>query len=580
MQSERQLEQQLNSIDHKSYPAYKSLRGAYRFDGYTFVIDHVQGDPFAAPSQVHVSVDAKQAGFPLEYVKNDVTRTALADHLTRVFAREVDRYTFKAKGSGKSGLISVTHCGQEVLKRTACEVREDGITARFSIGFPANGRTINARELHKILFEYLPECVRRSFYYKNLDAKSVKAAIELAEDQQALRKELRARKLVAFVADGAILPRESGVSQKPMKDSVAFHSPESLRVTIALPHRGEITGMGVPEGITLIVGGGYHGKSTLLQALQLGVYNHIAGDGRAFVIADETALKLRAEDGRFIKDVDISMFINDLPNHKDTHRFSTEDASGSTSQAAGIVEGMESKSRLFLLDEDTSATNFMVRDAFMQKVVSPDKEPITPFLSRARDLYEKAGISTILVAGSSGAFFHIADTVIQMDSYVPLDITDKAKELCREYPVQQEAAHAFVMPESYRVMTIDKNGATKRRDYRSGRVRNDEPERLKLKILGKEGFALGRQNVELRYLEQIVDTEQTAALGILLKYVVEHEVDGQKTVSDIAEDLMQKIAEQGLGFTCGREEISGGYAIPRAQEIYACLNRYRRSASV
>lgn len=580
MQSERQLEQQLNSIDHKSYPAYKSLRGAYRFDGYTFVIDHVQGDPFAAPSQVHVSVDAKQAGFPLEYVKNDVTRTALADHLTRVFAREVDRYTFKAKGSGKSGLISVTHCGQEVLKRTACEVREDGITARFSIGFPANGRTINARELHKILFEYLPECVRRSFYYKNLDTKSVKAAIELAEDQQALRKELRARKLVAFVADGAILPRESGVSQKPMKDSVAFHSPESLRVTIALPHRGEITGMGVPEGITLIVGGGYHGKSTLLQALQLGVYNHIAGDGRAFVIADETALKLRAEDGRFIKDVDISMFINDLPNHKDTHRFSTEDASGSTSQAAGIVEGMESKSRLFLLDEDTSATNFMVRDAFMQKVVSPDKEPITPFLSRARDLYEKAGISTILVAGSSGAFFHIADTVIQMDSYVPLDITDKAKKLCREYPVQQEAAHAFVMPESYRVMTIDKNGATKRRDYRSGRVRNDEPERLKLKILGKEGFALGRQNVELRYLEQIVDTEQTAALGILLKYVVEHEVDGQKTVSDIAEDLMQKIAEQGLGFTCGREEISGGYAIPRAQEIYACLNRYRRSASV
>ena len=580
MQSERQLEQQLNSIDHKSYPAYKSLRGAYRFDGYTFVIDHVQGDPFAAPSQVHVSVDAKQAGFPLEYVKNDVTRTALADHLTRVFAREVDRYTFKAKGSGKSGLISVTHCGQEVLKRTACEVREDRITARFSIGFPANGRTINARELHKILFEYLPECVRRSFYYKNLDAKSVKAAIELAEDQEALRKELRARKLVAFVADGAILPRESGVSQKPMKDSVAFHSPESLRVTIALPHRGEITGMGVPEGITLIVGGGYHGKSTLLQALQLGVYNHIAGDGRAFVIADETALKLRAEDGRFIKDVDISMFINDLPNHKDTHRFSTEDASGSTSQAAGIVEGMESKSRLFLLDEDTSATNFMVRDAFMQKVVSPDKEPITPFLSRARDLYEKAGISTILVAGSSGAFFHIADTVIQMDSYVPLDITDKAKELCREYPVQQEAAHAYVMPESHRVMTIDKNGATKRRDYRSGRVRNDEPERLKLKILGKEGFALGRQNVELRYLEQIVDTEQTAALGILLKYVVEHEVDGQKTVSDIAEDLMQKIAEQGLGFTCGREEISGGYAIPRAQEIYACLNRYRRSASV
>lgn len=577
MQSEKELEQQLLRIDHKSYPAYKALRGAYRFDGYEFYIDHVQGDPFAAPSQVHVFVNRKQAGFPETYQKDAVTRTALADHLTRVFAREVDRFTFKAKGSGKRGLISVTHCGQEVLNRTACEVTDAGITARFAIGFPANGRTINARELHKILFEYLPECVKRAFCYKNLEASKVQAAVELAEDQQALREWIRAHHMVAFVADSAVLPRESGVSARPMKGGVAFWSPESLRVKVVLPHRGEITGMGIPEGITLIVGGGYHGKSTLLQALQLGVYNHIAGDGREFVITDETALKLRAEDGRFIKDVDISMFINDLPNHKDTHRFSTEDASGSTSQAAGIVEGMESGSRVFLLDEDTSATNFMVRDAFMQKVVSPDKEPITPFLSRARDLYEKADISTILVAGSSGAFFHIADTVIQMDSYVPIDITKKAKALCKEYPVQQEAAHAFAMPQSDRIMTIDQNGATRRRDYRSGRVRTDEPERLKLKFMGKEGFALGRQNVDLRYIEQIVDAEQTASLGLLLKYVVEHEVDGQNNITEIVRTLMEKIHRNGLNFTCGREEIPGGYAIPREQEIYACLNRYRRN---
>lgn len=268
---------------------------------------------------------------------------------------------------------------------------------------------------------------------------------------------------------------------------------------------------------------------------------------------------------------------NSRRNHKDTHRFSTEDASGSTSQAAGIVEGMESGSRVFLLDEDTSATNFMVRDAFMQKVVSPDKEPITPFLSRARDLYEKADISTILVAGSSGAFFHIADTVIQMDSYVPIDITKKAKALCKEYPVQQEAAHAFAMPQNDRIMTIDQNGATRRRDYRSGRVRTDEPERLKLKFMGKEGFALGRQNVDLRYIEQIVDAEQTASLGLLLKYVVEHEVDGQNNITEIVQTLMEKIHRNGLNFTCGREEISGGYAIPREQEIYECLNRYRRN---
>lgn len=577
MQSERELEQQLLGIDHKSYPAYKALRGAYRFNGYEFYIDHVQGDPFAAPSQVHVFVSAKQAQLPKEYLKREVTRVALSDALIRCFAKEVDRFTFQAKGSGKSGLISVTHCGQEILKRTACEVDEKGITTRFAIGFPANGRTINARELHKILFDYLPQCIQRAFYYRNLDAKKIQAVVELAEDQQALRQWIGKNHFVAFVEDSAILPRESGISSRPMKDGIAFTSPESLKVTVTLPHRGQITGMGIPEGITLIVGGGYHGKSTLLNALELGVYNHIAGDGREFVITEESALKLRAEDGRFIKDVDISMFINDLPNHKDTHSFCTQDASGSTSQAAGIVEGMEAKSRLFLLDEDTSATNFMVRDAFMQKVVSPEQEPITPFLSRARELYENAGISTILVAGSSGAFFHIADTVIQMDCYVPVDITARVKNLCSEYPVKQEAAHAFSMPRSNRIMTVDKNGATRRREYRSGRVRTDEPEQLKLKLMGKDGFALGKQNVDLRYIEQLVDAEQTAALGVLLKYVVEHEADGRQTLSQIAEKLEYMLQMQGLSFAFDGRPLSGGYAVPRIQEIYMCLNRYRRA---
>jgi predicted ABC-class ATPase len=577
MQTAKDLAEMLKKIDHKSYPSYKSLRGSYQFDGYLLSIDHVQGDPFAAPSHVSVAVKTKDAAFPAFCMKDELTRTALADHLTRQFWMQVNRYTGKAKGSGKSGLLSVTHCGQEVLQRTACEVREKEIIARFSVGFPANGRTINARELEKILFTYLPDCVKNAFYYKNLDGRAVQKAIELAEDQAAIREELAKRELVAFVADGAVLPRESGISAKPMKQSVAFSSPDALRVSMELPHRGMITGMGIPKGITLIVGGGYHGKSTLLNALELGVYNHIAGDGREYVITDETALKLRAEDGRFIKDVDISLFIRDLPNKKDTKCFSTQDASGSTSQAAGIVEGMEAGSRLFLLDEDTSATNFMVRDAFMQRVVSPDKEPITPFLSRARQLYEQAGISTILVAGSSGAFFHIADTVIQMDSYVPVDITAKAKELCAQFPIAGEHPAPFAMPQSKRIMTKDPAGATKRRDYRTGAVRADEPERLKVKVMGKDGFALGRQNVDLRYVEQLVDSEQTAALGLLLKYAVEHLIDGRRTLPQIASYLDEQLQAKGLSFFAEGSYIAGGYAIPRVQEIYACLNRYRRA---
>lgn len=589
MQQANDLQNLLRSIHRKSYPAYKSLRGTYQFEKYILSIDHVQGDPFASPSHISVKIAHRDAKFPAEYYKDDITKITLCDYLTRQFEQQVNHFTFRAKGSGKSGLISVSHCGQEVLSRTACEITETGIIARFFIGFPANGRTINAPELEKILFDFLPVCVQKAFLYRNLNAKHLEQAIFLAEDQAYIRSQLKSQGLVAFVADGAVLPRESGISSRPMKDSVAFASPETLRVSMNLPHKGTITGMGIPEGITLIVGGGYHGKSTLLNALELGVYNHISGDGREYVITDETALKLRSEDGRFIKDVDISLFINDLPNRKDTHCFSTEDASGSTSQAAGIIEGMEAGSRVFLLDEDTSATNFMVRDAFMQQVIQREKEPITPFLERADDLYKQAGISTILVAGSSGAFFHIADTIIQMDCYHPIDITKSTKKMCLEYPLTPSNTPAFLMPESNRIMTRHNTSSSRNHrgyrgqtnhsdnhDFDGVSEHNDRFERLKTKVHGRDGFSLDKQEIDLRYIEQLIDTEQTASLGLLLKYAIEHLIDGKRTIRQIIDNLEKELKTKGLSFLSEGSYISCGYAMPRTQEIYSCFNRYRR----
>ena len=576
MQSSFELQELLQSINRKSYPAYKSLKGVYQFKKYILSVDHVQGDPFASPSHISVKISHKEAGFPEAYYKDSLTRITLADFLTRQFENQVNRYTFRAKGSGKSGLLSVTRCGQEVLERSACEITDQGIIARFFVGFPANGRTINAGELEKILFEFLPVCVEKAFIFRNLSGKDLEKTIFLAEDQAYIREELQKRSLVAFVNDGAILPRESGVSSKPMKGSVAFSSPDSFRITMELPHKGKITGMGIPKGITLIVGGGYHGKSTLLNALELGVYNHIQGDGREYVITDSTAQKLRSEDGRFVKDVDISLFINDLPNKKNTSCFSTEDASGSTSQAAGIVEGMEAGSKVFLLDEDTSATNFMVRDAFMQRVISREKEPITPFLERAGDLYEKAGISTILVAGSSGAFFHIADTVIQMDNYMPVDITKKVRELCMDYPLNDSTIAGFKLPESHRIMSKNALSQGTKKDYYGHFKAQDKPERLKVKVHGRDGFSIGKQEVDLRYIEQLIDSEQTQTLGALLKYAVEKLTDGKRTLPEIVELLSSKLEKEGLSFL-SEGYISCGYAMPRKQEIYACFNRYRRT---
>ena len=568
MKSSADLDKLLMSINRKSYPAYKELKGSYQFPGFQLNIEHVQGDPFAAPSKLSIQVKRTQAGFPEELYKKDFRRIALQDYLTRMFAKAVGLYTFQAKGSGKSGLIGISRCGQEVLERTAFEIEEGNLLVRFEVGFPANGRTINAIELKKIFFEYLPEAVRKALIYKNLNSSKVRKVVELAEDQYVIRQELVKRNLAAFVANGSVLPRESGISQKPMRNAVEFQSPASMEIEMELPHIGKIKGMGIPEGITLIVGGGYHGKSTLLKALEQGIYNHIAGDGREYVITLDSAVKIRAEDGRSVSHVNISPFINDLPNKKNTVDFSTEDASGSTSQAANVVEALQAGAEILLIDEDTCATNFMVRDSLMQAVVSGDKEPITPFTLQARELYEKHGISVILVAGSSGSYFYIADKILQMDNYRIFDITENVRKVLRDFPEEKVEYYGKVSTD----IIFDKKGY-----HRIAKSKNLDKKRdqVKIKQYGKDSFSIGKDIVDLKYVEQILDSEQTTALSYCLKYLLEQMEKKEQNVDVLVEDLWNKIKSIGLKTLCEGNYLPSGLAQIRKQDIYACINRYR-----
>lgn len=563
MQTSAELKNLLNRIDHRGYPAYKDTKGEYKFPGYILSIDHVQGDPFASPSKVSVHVSGKSAGFPEELYQGKYQRTALQDELTRQFGKKAERFAFKARGSGKSGLISVSRCGQEVLERTACSIdpKSGDVVLRMEIGFPANGRTINARELDKILFEFVPECVKSALIYKNMDAEKLREIIDLAEDQQYIREMLPKLGLCAFVANGSILPRESGVSSRPMRGGIRFQSPKEQEVTLNLPHAGKLTGMGIKKGITLIVGGGYHGKSTLLKALELGVYNHIFGDGREYVITDDTAVKLRAEDGRSIQKTDISMFINDLPNGKDTVGFYTEDASGSTSQAANVIEGIEAGTSLFLIDEDTSATNFMIRDELMQRVIHREMEPITPFIERIREMYEEYGISTIIVAGSSGAYFHIADRIIQMERYIPKDITALAKQEAEKFPAISSPEQKAKKPDFARCPRPDKA-------FQGN-------ERIKMKTMGKEAVMINRDTIDLRYVEQITDSEQVTALGYCVRYAQKHLLDGKKNLQQIVSELEEVMEKKSLAAICENSSSIACMAMPRRQEIFACFDRYR-----
>jgi len=558
-----ELRSLLQRIDGRGYPAYKELRGRYDFPEFTLFIDHVQGDPFAAPSRMRARVPASRAAFPAETYSNRSRQIALRDYLARRFSTEARRAS-ERRGSGKSGLVSMDMPGQEILERSSVIVTAQFVEARFLVGLPARGRRVLGRQAQDMLCVDLPRIVRQSLMYRNLNAEELTRHIEVSEDADTARALLEKHGLCAFVCDGSILPRRSGVDERPLQGPgvVPFRSPDSLRVTLKLPHAGEVSGMGIPQGVTLIVGGGYHGKSTLLKALERGVYNHVPGDGRELVVTDPSAVKIRAEDGRRIASVDISPFISNLPDGTDTSGFSTENASGSTSQAANIIEALEAGSKLLLLDEDTCATNFMIRDHRMQKLVAKEGEPITPFIDRVRELYDRFGASTILVMGGSGDYFDVADTVILMDSYVPRDATAEAKRIAETYKIP-------------RAVEVD-------RPMEPPRARCPVPESLdpskgkweaKISARGLKTILFGRHEIDLTAVEQLVDPGQLNALGQALYFARERFMDGRTQLSTIADELQRILDREGLDALDKR--LLGTYVRFRKQEFAAALNRLR-----
>lgn len=596
MRSDRDLQRELERIDRRGYPAYKDVCGQYDFGDFVLSIDHVQGDPFASPSSMSVRVPNEVLHIPAGLWDEAHRRTALEDVLLRRFSRALVACSIRAGGSGKSGVLATTRPGQEVLARSACEVRGGAVTLRFEAGLPAHGRTVDGRAAAKMLLDFVPECVERTLFVDDGLLDQAWAAVELADDQRAAREQMEASDLVAFVANGSILPRESGVSQRPLNGALAFEAPVEQRVVLDLPHRGKVAGMGIKRGVTLIVGGGYHGKSTLLRALQDGVYNHVAGDGRELVLTDSSAVKLRAEDGRAVSGVDISLFIRDLPDGRDTSRFSTVDASGSTSQAAATVEAWEAGARALLIDEDTSATNFMVRDALMEAVVAREFEPITPFVERVRDLWERAGVSSIIVAGSSGAYFSVADAVLQMDRYCVHDITAHARAVCMELEVPATPrAAGFALPAGNREIAVapvasgtdsargdrgghdDRGGRGARGGYGGrGAGRGPKPDRIKVRTSGCEELQVGRGSADVRLVEQLVDPCQARALAQLVRMGAQAGILVQgKPVAKAVDELMALLDREGWCALAERDYVACGLALPRPQELAAVLNRWR-----
>ncbi len=551
----------LSRIDGKGYKAYKDLEGAYQVGFFKLFIDHVQSDPFAPPSRMRISIPQERAGFPSHLFNTPSRRVALEDYLTRTFYRGCIRTT-RRKGTGSSGIISIDVGGQEILPRTSAVVEESKVEVRFVVGLPARGRRILSREAENIFIHILPDIVSSSLIYKNLPQKDLERFIYTNEDEDFLRGILKEKGLVAFVANGSILPRESGISDRPMDKTRVkpFSSPPELEIEINLPNSGIIKGMGIPRGITLIVGGGYHGKSTLLKAIERGVYNHIPGDGREFVVTVEDAVKIRAEDGRFVKGVDISPFISNLPGGVDTTDFSTENASGSTSQAANIMEALEGKTSLLLMDEDTCATNFMIRDGRMQQLVTKECEPITPFIDRIRELYQREQVSTMLVLGGSGDYFEVADKVLMLREYEVYDVTKRAKEIASTLKNYRKTENTIPFKKIKKRVLTPNSLSLSPRD--------------KIKAKGLNTILIGKNTIDLSFVEQLVDPSQTNAIAFILQYLKSH-LKTSSSLSETIDSILKLIKTKGLETISPHHGHPGALALPRKYEILAAISRYR-----
>ncbi|EJR0682055.1 ABC-ATPase domain-containing protein [Vibrio parahaemolyticus] len=543
-----QLTATLKKIEKQNYRAYQQIKGQYDFTDFTLFIDHVQGDPYASASRFRATRAWSLTG--LEWLKDEspAFQRAARDFIARSFEQFAKQ----------ENTISIALNGQTVLDSTAVLFTEEGIELRFRVNLPAEGRSVLGKKANNILTFHLPKFIRRATLERELDKEAMVKHCQVVEDQSALREQLEAHNLVAFVANGSVLPRIAGNCDLPMKEAVEFTAPESLQVTLHAPNKGYVTGLGIPKGITLIVGGGFHGKSTLLNAIERSIYDHIPGDGREYIVTDQKAMKIRAEDGRCVHHLNLSNYINHLPMGKDTADFSTQDASGSTSQAAWLQESIEAGATSLLIDEDTSATNFMIRDERMQALVAKGDEPITPLVDRIGQLRDELDISTIIVMGGSGDYLDVANTVIQMHDYQAVDVTEKAKQVIAQHPTQrhnesEESLQTFRPRALNRVALMN--------------ILTDGKFRVSAK--GKDSLRFGKEFTDLSALEQIESADEVNAIGWLWFQLAQLPGWCNNPAKDIEEMLS--------GEWHASLPKQGDLAKPRTLDVMAALNRMRKS---
>jgi predicted ABC-class ATPase len=553
----KKLKEVLNRLDGKSYGGYKEIRGRYDFIDYTFEILRVQGDPFASPSLFSVEIKLLKYGYSKNYYDNPSKKAAFEDYILRKLNKLILKLG-KRSGSGKSGQLNILSPKQEILKRSAVEIIDDTLIVKFYGGLPANGRRIASKFAITMIFNEIPK-ISKELKTLNIGFEELQQHIKTNLKSDSIRRAIKKENLIVFIENNSNLARMSSIDDRVLKDGISFKTPKSLEVTLHLDNGDIVNGMGIQKGITVITGGGFHGKSTLLTAIEKGVYNHIPGDGREGVITDRDTVKIRAEDGRWINGLDISNFINNLPHKKDTHNFTTANASGSTSQAANIMEALELGATTLLIDEDTTATNFMVRDRKIQELISHKKEPITPFIERIESM-KKNNISVIIVVGGLGDYFSMADRVIMLDEYNLIDVTEKAK----------------IISEKFENSNV--KGVTKKFNIPLRRIDSQKTKKLftsdrcKVKTRELDELLIDKESIDIRHLEQYVENGQVTFTGEIIRKIFT--MSKYETFKERLDNLQVEIDKNNLSKLL--KSNSGSLVEARKYEIAGAITRLRK----
>ena len=566
------LYQKIRSLNGKNYGLYKSLADKpWDFGDFALEFLHVQGDPYAPASRVLIKTNLSMLGYAGEWGGTFERRLALSDFLYRKLGRLVqERYP------GKDAAVIFDTAGPEMLVRNSLWIDNGELRACLQVKLPGDGRKIQAELAAEILTMVLPDLVSAGLYYSKSDEVFLQEHYRVLAERKEILSQLDARGLCAFVPDGAVLPRASGLSELPLEGAVPFTAPEQMAVTLNVCGR-DIRGMGIPKGITVITGGAFHGKSTLLQALTRSVYPHIPGDGREGIVIDESALRVGVEDGRSVRGTDLSHFVRDLPGGVSTKDFNTLSASGSTSEAANLLEAMEAGSRTFLIDEDSSAVNFLIRDVRVRKLLGDDREPLIPLTDRIREISAQ-GYSFILVAGACGDYLDLADNIVIMANY---------KAECAKFtPMSSWKTEGLIgSTESAEVQQPRPFVAYMQPLQKSVRPTSSVERQVKVKLAGDTLLQIGFLVSDTSRLNTLVDRQQRFGAGFVLLNLLQNaasnaESGDSSNAGDSVAETIQKLYEkiQNVGFRNLPQGMSREMSLPRVVDIACVAFRLRETS--